>query len=328
MKNTFQKLLVLLLVFGAVFSSSAAFAAEVEKPQYVSLRLEKDESGNYNRFTMSWQNPAWVKEILAKGETVQFEIDGKVDYEPWSSKSGIVYRGEISAATADGVSISIPPEAFAHLKDVKVTRKLYSFRVRYAKGDLRSEYSNAVAVGYRPSFSNSSQWSMEELSAAGKHGFIPPGVRSDMKRDITREEFTEVIVRVYEKANRVHLVAGDSPYVDTKNPSVIVATRLGLVQGVGYKHFDPEAKINRQEMATILARFLHTFDIEADKSNTKTYADHEKIRDFAVEPVYTLQSIGLMEGYEDGTFRPRTSASREQGVVLGERFYNFVTTKQ
>lgn len=328
MKQIKKKLMASILMILMLFTCTEAFAAGYNNPELVSVQLKKNSSGIYDRFEMSWQNPEWVQKKLSEGEAVTFEIDGKVNYKPWSSSKGHVFSGTLTKDQGKSVRMDIPSNALPHLSSVDITSNLYSFRVRYKLGKEVSSYSAPVAVGFRPGFSNASEWSMEELTSAGKNGFIPASIKADMKKDITREEFTEVIVRVYEKVSRVHLAAGNSPFKDTNNEAVTIASRLGIVSGVGHGNFDPHAKITRQDMAAILNRFLKTLDIEGDSTVEKPFKDHNQIKRYAIESVYSLQSMNVFSGYKDNTFRPLTNASREQGVVLGERIYHFVNLER
>ena len=320
MKYTLKRILALFLLVGMLIPARAAFALPLESPRALSLALAPDEAG----VSISWENPAWVKEQQKKKKKVAYEIDSKVNLDPWSSKIGHVHKGELTAAEKDRVKKNLTANDFTQLTKIDIRSNQYSFRVRYVAENGSSAFGNAVSVGYRPVFNNSSAWSLEELSAAGKNGLIPPSVKADMKKEISREVFTEVIVRLYEKTERVHLVAGKSPFKDTKNESVVIASRLGLVYGVGNGKFAPNAKITREEMATILARFLKSVNVEISNAGGNTFADHDKISKYARESVYELQAMGLMSGYENNQFRPKTNASREQGVVLGQRIYEFI----
>lgn len=311
-----------------LFTCTSAFAAGYENPQLVSVQLKKNANGVYDRFEMAWQNPGWVQKKLSEGKVVSYEIDGKVNYKPWSSTKGQVLTGHLKKEEIKNVKIDIPSNTLADFTSVDIKSNLYSFRVRYTCGKETSAYSVPVAVGFRPGFSNASEWSMAELTSAGKNGFIPASVKADMKKDITRQEFTEVIVRVYEKVSRVHLVAGKSPFRDTNNEAVTIASRLGIVSGTGNGKFNPNAKITRQDMAAILSRFLKVLNIEGNSTVQKPFKDHNQIKRYAVEPVYSLQSMNVFSGYNDNTFRPLTNASREQGVVLGERIYHFVNSEK
>lgn len=323
LKYTLKRLLALFLCLGILLPASGVFAQSYESPRNLAVALAQGEGGSYDAFTITWSNPDWAKKQLESGKTVAYEIDSKVNLGPWSSKNGQSFKGELTLNEKDRVEMKLDGAKFSNLANPAIESKLYSFRVRYI-GEGESAYTNAVSVGYRPVFNNSSAWSVEELSNAGKNGLIPPSVKADMKTEITREEFTEVIVRLYEKAERVHLVAGKSPYKDTKNESVVIASRLGLVNGVGKDKFAPKSKITREQMATILTRFLNSVEVEGDKTMGTPFADHAKISSYARESVYELQSLGLMEGYKNNEFKPKTHASREQAVVLAQRIYSFI----
>lgn len=323
LKYTLKRLLALFLCLGILLPATEAFAQSFESPRNLALSLAQSKTGNYDAFTISWTNPDWVKKQLESGKTVAYEIDDKVNLGPWSSKNGQSFKGELTLKDKDRVKMTLSGTQFSNLQALAIENKLYSFRVRYI-GESESAYTNMVSVGYRPVFNNSSPWSMEELSMAGANGLIPTSVKADMKKEISREEFTEVIVRLYEKVERVHLVAGKSPYKDTNNESVVIASRLGLVYGVGKDSFAPEAKITREQMAAILTRFLNSVDVKGDKTKGARFADHEKISPYARESVYELQSLGLMAGYNNNEFKPKTHASREQAVALAQRIHSFI----
>ena len=323
LKYTLKRLLALFLCLGFLLPASGVFAQSFESPRNLAVALVQGEGGSYNAFTITWSNPDWVKKQVESGKTVAYEIDSKVNLGPWTSKNGQSLKGELTSNEKDRVEMKLDGAQFSNLANPAIESKLYSFRVRYI-GEGKSAYTNVVSVGYRPVFNNSSAWSMEELSNAGKNGLIPTSVKADMKKEITREEFTEVIVRLYEKVERVHLVAGKSPYKDTKNESVVIASRLGLVNGVGKGNFAPKSKITREQMATILTRFLNSVEVEGDKTTHVPFADHVKISPYARESVYELQSLGLMAGYNNNEFKPKTHASREQAVVLAQRIYSFI----
>lgn len=258
---------------------------------------------------------------------VAYEIDSKVNLEPWSSKSGHVYKGELTAAEKDRVMKNLTANDFTQLTTINIRSNQYSFRVRYVAEGVSSAFGNAVSVGYRPVFNNSSAWSLEELSAAGNNGLIPFGEDRYEKGDQPGRVYGSHRAPL-RKSGASALGCGQEPLQGHENESVVIASRLGLVNGVGNGKFAPNAKITREEMATILARFLKSVNVEGSHAVSNTFADHNKISKYARESVYELQSMGLMSGYENNQFRPKTNASREQGVVLGQRIYEFIKIKR
>ncbi len=64
---------------------------------------------------------------------------------------------------------------------------------------VQSGYSNTVTIGNPSYYSGASSWAEAELDRALEYGFITDRIRDNMGAGITREEFAEVAVKMYEK---------------------------------------------------------------------------------------------------------------------------------
>ncbi|MNW29157.1 Endo-1,4-beta-xylanase A precursor [compost metagenome] len=86
-----------------------------------------------------------------------------------------------------------------------------------------------------------------------------------------------------------------------------------IVQGE-VNYFRPDISMTRGELATLLVRSLGLIESGATSSFTdiSTQARYAKA-------VSTAQGLGLIEGYDDGTFRPDASVTREQLAVILSR---------
>ncbi|MFB5761966.1 cadherin-like beta sandwich domain-containing protein [Paenibacillus medicaginis] len=89
-----------------------------------------------------------------------------------------------------------------------------------------------------------------------------------------------------------------------------MASRL-IVNGVDETHYNPDAAITRAEFAAIIVRALGL----ADNGKTSAYGD-VKSGDWYVGAVAKAQEYGIIEGYEDGTFRPAKTITREEAMVM------------
>lgn len=296
------------------------------KPHYLSLSLNRDKNNKYNTFTFSWTNPEEIKKAIADGKSVDYEIDIKEDYQAWHSESGATtFKEALDQTKLEMVEVNVSGDKAFNLDKVDVFSKMYTFRVRYVIDGQNGAFSNPVRIGTRPHYENNSSWSKEELSLASENGFISPTIQKNMRQDMTREEFVDLMIRVYEKLKNMHLIAGKTMYTDTDNPAVIKATQLGLVKGVGQNKFNPESYITRQEMAVIFARLLNSLDYPLKPANTsQPFVDHDQISDWAVIEVYQMQKLGIIEGDEHARVMPKAKATREQGVVLGQRIYTLL----
>jgi len=88
-----------------------------------------------------------------------------------------------------------------------------------------------------------------------------------MSAPITREEFAEVAVKLYEKYTGKNAVAGNmSVFSDTTNPEVFKAYNLKIVNGTdtAKKLFTPKGLVNRQQAAVMLFRTISAMNPGAD----------------------------------------------------------------
>lgn len=114
-----------------------------------------------------------------------------------------------------------------------------------------------------------------------------------------------------------------------------VAT-LGIINGVGDNHFDPEASITRAEIAAMTVRtydhMLSTIkaSIKSSELNESFGYDCDAIdfKDIAkdseewyVSVVDKAVRLGIINGYEDGTFRPDDKVIRAEAVCMFDRLF-------
>ncbi|GFZ94672.1 hypothetical protein GCM10008018_46300 [Paenibacillus marchantiophytorum] len=89
-----------------------------------------------------------------------------------------------------------------------------------------------------------------------------------------------------------------------------MASRM-VVGGVDAMHYNPDAAITRAEFAAIIVRALGL----ADNGKTSTFGD-VKSGDWYVGAVAKAKEYGIIEGYEDGTFEPTKTISREEAMAM------------
>lgn len=89
-----------------------------------------------------------------------------------------------------------------------------------------------------------------------------------------------------------------------------------VVTGAGDGRFDPEKNVTRAEFAAMLARGLG-LPIEASGA---AFSDVEAGAWYS-GVVHTAKAWGLIDGFEDGTFRPQAQITREQAMTMLSRAF-------
>lgn len=130
---------------------------------------------------------------------------------------------------------------------------------------------------------------------------------------ITRQEFVKMIVSLTDTYDET--AECDFDDVD-KNAwyykYVASAVKSGLIFGISDTGFGTDSAITREQIAVIANR-IQNKTIDAEKI---TYVDDSEVGEYAKEAVYNIRKLGIMSGYEDGTFGPKNSATRAEAAVI------------
>lgn len=121
------------------------------------------------------------------------------------------------------------------------------------------------------------------------------------------------------------------PYVPPVTPSEPAEPELtpnwlntedhfGYIIGYGDGTVRPEAPITRAEVATIFFRLLTDEARESFWCEESGYSDVAK-GDWFNTAVSTLSKLGILSGYEDGTFRPNAQISRAEFAKIAVSFF-------
>ena len=143
--------------------------------------------------------------------------------------------------------------------------------------------------------------------------------------EMTRAMFATVLYRMENPTG----VSEESMFVDVPNgtwytQAVNWAGGNKIVNGIGGNKFNPEAPITREQICTMVARYL---EYAAAKHNKlykttvveKTFPDANLISDFAKDAVKKCQMWGLVEGNEKGYMNPQDNATRAEVAAVIER---------
>jgi len=100
------------------------------------------------------------------------------------------------------------------------------------------------------------------------------------------------------------------------------AVRLGIVNGYGDGTFRPNGSITRSEFVVMAAR---AFDLPSSSGVALQFSDAEAIPTWARPSVLEAEQAGIVQGYEDGSFRPARLISRAEMAVMVMRLHGETT---
>lgn len=363
MKKTMRNALSLMLVLalGCVALPTAALAALPEGvPSALEpLRLEKievktNEDGR-PYFEAQVYFPQSVLDLDSQspgGGSVFWEYAVKVDGGPWEDYGGggyiNVYTGGEDgepAARAGLFPITFDPLDEGSLTTVDIKNHLYSYQLRvyydYYEGwpdvtPIYSPASNVVTIGSGSFYSNASTWAQPNLKQANDLGLVPSILNgADMTKPITREEFCELAVLLYEKVTETAAAPiSPNPFTDTVNQQILKAYALGITAGTSATAFSPKTLINREQCAAMLFRAIKCIAPTADYSikNLPDFPDQKEISGWAVEATKYMAKLGIIKGDTSGRFMPKATttaqiaagygmATREAAIVMSYRTY-------
>ena len=130
-------------------------------------------------------------------------------------------------------------------------------------------------------------------------GTVAPG------RPITRAEVAAIFYRILRDDGREEIWTTKCSY----SSQVATLTNGGILAGYKDGTFRPQQYITRAEFATIAALFFHAPEVEDDAF---TDISDSWARDY----INRAAKLGLVSGYEDGTFRPQNQITRAEVMEI------------
>lgn|SRR5690554_270359 len=169
-----------------------------------------------------------------------------------------------------------------------------------------------------------SQWAVAEVQKARENNLVPANLLGDYQKNITREEFSEMAVRLHEAlSGEISRNSSENPFTDTSNSEVLKAYELGIVKGFGDGTFRPGKTITREEIAALLFRTLEKTNPEVTQGTyTIGFADRGQISIWFRNEVGFMSKNGIINGIGSNTFAPKLETTREQAIALVVRLFS------
>ena len=140
----------------------------------------------------------------------------------------------------------------------------------------------------------------------------------DPAGDVTRAQFVTMLAGLA-KADVSKYPAPpfrDVPESAWYAPYVNWALANGIVSGTSATTFSPDASISRQDMAVMLYSYAQRYELHLQQQTVTPFTDEGSVAAYALPAVQALHRAGVISGMPDGSFRPYSTATREQACVM------------
>ena len=136
---------------------------------------------------------------------------------------------------------------------------------------------------------------------------------------ITRSEVATIFFRLLTDDSREEWWSQVNDYSDCNsdlwcNNAISTLSNMGIIDGFSDGTFRPYAKITRAQFAKIAVGFFET-----TREDYQGYFTDVDIDAWYTEYVEAAARVGLIEGFNDGMFRPNTNITRAQACVIVNR---------
>lgn len=179
-------------------------------------------------------------------------------------------------------------------------------------------------IGYnKPEFPDDLGWADEYITFLASRNIVIGGEDGRFLKDkpVTRAEFITMLSRI---TGDMKLTGNAVKFEDVNSDDwfalqVKWAHENGIISGTSDTKFSPDSPINREQMATILFRYMKYMGIQLPQGVANDFADKGQLSGWSVEAVNAMRAAGFMVGTGDNSFEPgRISNRAEAAKVIAE----------
>ncbi|NBI31155.1 S-layer homology domain-containing protein [Chengkuizengella marina] len=186
-----------------------------------------------------------------------------------------------------------------------------------------THFSKYTAIANDKTFSDiqNINWAKDAIEVLASRSIIK-GTSDDIfapSDELTRAQFALLVVR----ALNIPLEEFKGSFIDVPESltwsalEIEAAQRSGIVQGISEGVFEPNEKITREQMATMVVRAINYKNPALiDIKEELVFNDTSDIQAYALDAVSTAVSLGILKGKADNSFAPRDFATRAEAAVM------------
>ena len=137
-------------------------------------------------------------------------------------------------------------------------------------------------------------------------------------RNITREEFVQMIVKAFE----IPLQKSEHVFTDVSSEawfydSIMTAYATAIVNGIDGLQFGTGLPITREQLCAIAYRAQNFANIKIESEQYEViFKDKDMVADYAVQAVESMYRAGIVNGVGNDEFAPKAYATRAMAAKI------------
>lgn len=274
-----------------------------------------NKTGNF--ITVSFENDKYYLGVLDKEFNVVFDNIFYYKQDAFKDYTDILKtkNGGYGVFTIEGDEIIEP--IFDKIEKIDDNSfKCYINNIPYLFKNADGKFVNETSLKNVPN------WAKDSVKKAVDLGFISQKLQTKLDQNITRLEFCEILIKLYENKTGFTIETNDKSYFDdTDNIFVKKAYILNIVKGKSNNKFEPDSPITRQEASVILSNLLDKMEYFTTEIY-KMYNDENFIAPWAKNSVQKVSNANLMVGDSKNNFNPNDNYKTVEAISTIMRFYN------
>lgn len=159
-------------------------------------------------------------------------------------------------------------------------------------------------------------WAKDVIESVTEKGFFKGMTETTFEpnTEISRAMLVSVLARLEDQDKKQD---ADNTFTDVKagewyENGVLWAQKNEIVVGYEDDTFKPNQAVTREEMATILGRYVQHKGLPVVLRLNPPFEDQKEISEWAVQPVEVARNAGVMKGREGNRFYPKDTATRAE----------------
>ncbi len=174
-------------------------------------------------------------------------------------------------------------------------------------------------------------WASDYILKAYKNNWIR-GVTDTAfspEKSLTRAESAAMLVRMLGLTTKT----GEVPaFTDISGhwarDEIITAWNANIVKGISEDFFEPEAPVTREQMAVILNNILKMYSISGSGQAVSFSDVGTGDESWSSDAIKQAGRMGILSGFEDGSFRPGEALTRGQMTTIMHKLENALNSEQ